>query len=66
MSDSKKQSLTKTISWQIWHFVVIAGILYFVTGEWEYAGLGAIVYIAIEVLGFYVHERLWARFRKQK
>lgn len=66
MSDSKKKSLNKTISWQIWHFVVIASILYFITGEWEYAGLGAIIYITVEALGFYVHERLWAKFGRLK
>ena len=60
--ETTKKSLVKTISWEIWHFVVLAGILYLFTGEWEYAGLGAIVYIAIESLGYYVHERLWARY----
>lgn len=62
--ESTKKSLTKTLSWEIWHFIVVAGILYVFTGEWEYAGLGAILYIAIESVGYYVHERLWARFYK--
>tara|TARA_B110000503_G_scaffold99511_2_gene148867 strand:+ start:5764 stop:5979 length:216 start_codon:yes stop_codon:yes gene_type:complete len=59
--ETPKKSIVKTISWEIWHFVVLAGILYLFTGEWEYAGLGAIAYIAIESLGYYVHERIWAR-----
>lgn len=66
MSDSNKKSVVKTISWELWHFAVVAGVLYLFTGEWEYAGLGALLYIAIESLGYYAHERIWARFRKQK
>lgn len=65
-TDSTKKSLTKTLSWEIWHFIVVAGVLYVFTGEWEYAGLGAILYIAIESVGYYIHERLWAKFGKLK
>lgn len=64
MESTKKSSL-KTISWEIFHLVVLAGIIYIFTGEWEYASLGAILYIAIEALGYFVHERLWARFGKK-
>jgi uncharacterized membrane protein len=66
MADSNKKTLTKTLSWEIFHFVVVAGLIYLLTGEWEYAGLGALLYIAIESLGYYTHERIWARFSKQK
>jgi len=66
VSDSRKKTIVKTISWELWHFFVVAGVLYLFTGEWEYAGLGALLYIAIESLGYYTHERIWARFRKQK
>lgn len=60
--DSNKRTLKKTISWEIFHMLVVAGILYAFTGEWEYAGLGAILYVSLEALGYYVHERLWVRF----
>jgi uncharacterized membrane protein len=60
--ESKKKSSIKTISWEMFHLVVLAGIIYIFTGEWEYAGFGAILYIAIESLGYFVHERLWAKF----
>jgi uncharacterized membrane protein len=64
MESTKKSSL-KTISWETFHLVVLAGIIYIFTGEWEYASLGAIFYIAIEAFGYFVHERLWARFGKK-
>lgn len=62
--ESKKKTSIKTLSWETFHLVVIAGILYVFTGEWEYAGLGAIIYIGLESLGYFVHERLWAKFGK--
>jgi uncharacterized membrane protein len=63
--ESNKRSTIKTFSWETFHLVVLAGIIYIFTGEWEYAGLGAILYIAVESLGYYVHERLWAKFGKK-
>jgi uncharacterized membrane protein len=63
--ESVKKSTVKTISWETFHLVVLAGIIYIFTGEWEYASLGAILYIAIEALGYFVHERLWAKFGKK-
>lgn len=62
--ESKKKTSIKTISWETFHLVVIAGILYLFTGEWEYAGLGAIIYIGLESIGYFIHERLWAKFGK--
>ncbi len=63
--ESLKKSSIKTFSWEIFHLVVLAGIIYIFTGEWEYASLGALIYIAIEALGYFVHERLWAKFGKK-
>jgi uncharacterized membrane protein len=63
--ESTKKSSIKTISWETFHLVVLAGIIYIFTGEWEYASLGAMLYIAIEALGYFIHERLWAKFGKR-
>lgn len=60
--ESTKKSSMKTVSWETFHLVILAGIIYLFTGEWEYASLGALIYIAIETLGYFVHERLWAKF----
>ena len=37
------------------------------TGEahWEYAGSFAVIYTLCEMLGFYLHERAWAKFGKK-
>lgn len=60
-----KKSLIKTLSWETVHLVVIAGVIYIFTGEWEYASFGALIYIGWEALAYFIHERLWARFGKK-
>jgi uncharacterized membrane protein len=60
--ESTKKSSIKTLSWETFHLVVLAGIIFLFTGEWEYATLGALMYIGFEALGYFVHERLWAKF----
>jgi uncharacterized membrane protein len=63
--ESTKRSSVKTISWEIFHLVVLAGIVFLFTGEWEYATLGALIYIAFEAVGYFIHERMWAKFGKK-
>ena len=58
--ESSKKSLIKTLSWETFHLIGVAGVIYLFTGEWEYASLGALIYIAWESLGYYMHERIWA------
>jgi uncharacterized membrane protein len=64
--ETTRRSLTKTLSWEFVHLVIIAGVIYVITGEWEYATLGAFVYIAWEALAYFIHERIWAKFVKIK
>jgi uncharacterized membrane protein len=63
--ESKKRTSLKTISWEAFHLLVLSGIIFLFTGEWEYATLGAMIYIAFEAAGYFVHERLWAKFGKK-
>ena len=61
--ESNKRTAIKTASWETFHLV---GVLYLFTGEWEYASLGALLYIAWEAVGYYIHERLWTKVKKFK
>ena len=69
--DSKKRSLYKSISWPVVHILFVGTLVYLfekaITGEahWEYAGLFAIIYTSCEMLGFFLHERAWAKFGKR-
>jgi uncharacterized membrane protein len=68
MADSTKKTLAKTLSWETFHLIGVAGIIaivtYIMTGEaeYEYATLGALGYILWEALGYFLHERVWAKF----
>lgn len=68
--ESNKRSMIKTLSWETFHLIGVAGIIsvitWILTGEveYEYATLGALVYIGFESLGYYIHERVWAKFGK--
>lgn len=67
--ESNKRSLVKTLSWETFHLIGVAGIIaavtYILTGEieYEYATLGAIGYIVWESIGYYIHERLWNKIK---
>ena len=69
--DSPKKSFYKSISWPLVHMSFVGTLVYFfekaITGEahWEYAGSFAIVYTMCEMLGFFLHERVWAKFGKK-
>jgi uncharacterized membrane protein len=69
--DSKKRSAYKSITWPAVHILFVGTMVYFfeklITGEahWEYAGAFAIVYTGCEIIGYFLHERVWARFGKK-
>jgi uncharacterized membrane protein len=66
--ESKKRSMYKSITWPVVHILFVGTMVYFfekiITGEahWEYAGAFAIVYTACEMVGYFIHERAWAKF----
>ena len=60
--DSTKKTFIKTLSWETFHLVGVAGVIYLFTREWEYASLGALIYIGWEAFGYFLHERVWAKF----
>ena len=62
MMNSTKRTLLKTLSWEVFHLIGVAGVIYLFTGEWEYASLGALIYIGWEAFGYFIHETVWTRF----
>jgi len=69
--DSKKRSSLKSITWPAVHILFVGTLVYLfekaITGEahWEYAGAFALIYTGCEMVGFYLHERAWAKFGKK-
>ncbi|MBM3656094.1 MAG: DUF2061 domain-containing protein [Actinobacteria bacterium] len=68
MTESRKRSGLKSITWPIVHAGFVSILVYFferlITGQahWEYAGAFALIYTTCEAIGFYLHERIWSRF----
>lgn len=60
--DSTKKTLLKTLSWETFHLVGVSGVIYLFTRKWEYASFGALIYIGWEAFGYFLHERVWAKF----
>lgn len=65
MSDSRKKSLLKTISWHILHITVVGVIAYIVTGRLDLAALLATLEFIWESAMYFVHERAWAKWGKK-
>ena len=69
--DSKKRSFYKSITWPAVHILFVGTLVYFfekiITGEahWEYAGAFAIIYTFCDMIGFFLNERVWAKFGKK-
>lgn len=64
--DSRKKTFAKTVSWEIFHLIGVAGVIYLFTGEWEYATWGALLYIGWEAIGYFIHERAWVKWGRLK
>lgn len=70
--ETKKRSLLKTISWPFVHFTFVVGIIFaashliYGSAEWEYVGLYALLYLSLEMTFYYLHERAWAKFGKER
>jgi uncharacterized membrane protein len=68
--ESKKRSMYKSITWPVVHILFVGTLVYFfekiITGKahWEYAGAFAIIYTTCEMIGFFLHERVWNKFGK--
>jgi uncharacterized membrane protein len=62
-SRPKARAWVKAVSWRIWAFVVLGVIGWVVTGSAVQTTAIALIYNAIQIPAFYVHERWWERHR---
>jgi uncharacterized membrane protein len=64
--DSKRRTLGKTISWYIFHNVMMFSITYLLTGSWELGLTIALLQTLGEAILYYFHERIWLRIKPKK
>ena len=56
------QSLLKTITFAITHFVVAFSVAYLLTGDILIGSLIAMVEPTINTVAYFFHEKIWARY----
>jgi uncharacterized membrane protein len=61
LSDSKRRSLVKTISWRLTGSGATFLISYLISGNFAIASSIAGIQIVANTVLYYIHERIWAR-----
>ena len=59
-------AMIKTISFAIMHFSVAFGVAYALTGDLVIGGAIALIEPAVNTVGYYFHEKVWAWVRRPK
>ncbi len=59
--NTKKRSFVKSTSWRLVAITVLAIVAYFITNEWEKVTAITLLYHGIQVVIYYLHERIWER-----
>jgi len=57
--ETKRRSLAKAISWRLVAVFVLGLVSYLFTGNWYETAFITLVYNAVQVVVYYVHERMW-------
>ncbi len=61
--ETRLRSWTKSASWRITGVVILGGISYVMTRDWEQTTIITTVFHTVRFLLYYAHERWWARIR---
>ncbi|HEV3450178.1 MAG TPA: DUF2061 domain-containing protein [Acidimicrobiia bacterium] len=59
----RTRAWAKAVSWRIWALVVLGVLGWIITGSAVQTTSIALIYNAIQIPAFYVHERWWERHR---
>lgn len=61
--ETVKRSLIKSATWRVLGSSATLLVSYFITGSFALAGTIALVGIIVNTVLYYVHERVWNKFR---
>ena len=59
MSETKRRSLAKALSWRVFATIITGTIVFVLTGKTAFALEVGAVDTAIKLVVYFVHERLW-------
>jgi len=58
--------MIKTLTFALMHFSVAFGVAYALTGDIFIGGTVALVEPLVNTVGYYLHERIWARCARRR
>ena len=58
---TKKRAWVKAATWRLIAITVLAVIAYSITGQWKEVTAITLLYHGIQVVVYYLHERVWER-----
>jgi uncharacterized membrane protein len=57
--ESRKRSWVKSLAWRVIGLILLAAIVYWVTGNWEEMTVITLIFHGVRVVLYYFHERIW-------
>ena len=63
MKETRKRSITKSVTWRIICIIVSILTAFLLTGKWDISVAIGTVYNAITMILYYFHERVWNRVK---
>ena len=64
--NDQEVDMQKTISFAVMHFTIAFGVAYALTGDVIIGGTVARVEPAVNTVGYYFHEKIWSKFKRQE
>jgi len=61
--DSHKRSWAKSLTWRVIGIVILGGISWLFTHDWEQTTWITITFHSIRLVLYYYHERIWLKIR---
>ncbi len=61
--DSRKRSLAKALTWRIFALIITIVVSFAFLGTWSTSIAIGLVSNFLKTIGYYIHERMWQRFR---
>ena len=61
MIDSPKRSITKAASWRLFALIFLSLISFLITGDEKKALIITVLYHSIQIIFYFIHERVWTR-----
>jgi len=63
MKETRKRSITKSVTWRIICIIVSIFTAFLLTGKWDISVAIGTVYNVITMILYYFHERVWNRIK---